>query len=105
MILKKSELQQVTRQGLEQTRAAGGKATISHEQSFLGIPALCSVSQCFTRTLVQEFHQRGGEREEWALLSGHIASGTSLCFSINSITSLIEGQTLRVTQRFDGLLV
>ena len=74
-------------------RKSEKSSTISHEQSFLGTPALCSVSQCFARILVQEFHQREGEREEWALLSGQIASGMSLCFSLNSITSLTERPT------------
>ena len=77
-------------------RKSERSSTIPHEQSFLGTPALCFLPQCLARTLVQEFHQterereREREREEWALLSGQIVSGMSLCFSINSITSLTE---------------
>ena len=39
---------------------------------------------------IEREREREREREEWALVSGQIVSGMSLCFSINSITSLTE---------------
>lgn len=43
--------------------------TISHEQSFLGTPALCSVPQCLAKTLVKSFirnRERGVGTSLWS---------------------------------------